>query len=69
MADTAEGYAAIQRDLNRLERWADRTLMKLKKGKHKVLHLRRSNPRHCYRLTGWKAALQKETWGSWWTPS
>ncbi|KAK4823681.1 hypothetical protein QYF61_005652 [Mycteria americana] len=46
--------------------WAD---MKFKKGKCKVLHLGRNNSRHHWRLTGWKATLQKRTWGSWWTPS
>jgi len=39
-----EGHAAIQRDLNRLEKWADRNLMQLKKDKSKVLHLGRNNP-------------------------
>jgi len=26
-------------------------------------------PLSTYMLTGWKAAWQKRTWGSWWTPS
>lgn len=41
--DAADGHAALQRDLSRLEKWADRKLMKFKKGKCKVLHLSRSN--------------------------
>ncbi|KAK4831080.1 hypothetical protein QYF61_015278 [Mycteria americana] len=45
-----EGHAAIQRDLNRLEKWADRNLVKFNKGKFKVLHLRRNNPMHQYNL-------------------
>jgi len=41
-AHKLEGLAAIQRNLSRLETWADRNLMKFKKGKF----LGRNNPRH-----------------------
>ena len=50
MADSPAGCAAIQRDLGRLESWAEGNLIKFNKGKCRVLHLGRDSPRHQHRL-------------------
>lgn len=46
VVDAPEGFAAIERDLQRLEKQMDRNLMKLNTGKHQVSHLGRNNFRH-----------------------
>jgi len=51
-ASTLEGSDAIQRDFNRLERWAHENLMKFNKAKCKVLHISQGNPKQKYRLGG-----------------
>ncbi|PKU34509.1 rna-directed dna polymerase from mobile element jockey-like [Limosa lapponica baueri] len=52
VVDTLEGRDPIQRDLDRLERWARANLMNFKQANCKVLHLGHGNPRHKYSLGG-----------------
>jgi len=49
-ADTPEVCATIQRDLEKLEKWADRNLVNFDKSKCKVLHLGRNKTIYEYML-------------------
>ncbi|CAM5075615.1 unnamed protein product [Natator depressus] len=59
--DTLADMDRIQRALDKLEDWAKRNLMRFKKDKCKVLHLRWKNPMHRYRLgTEWLGSSSAE---------
>jgi len=71
VVDTLEGRDGIQRDPDRMERWACVNRMKFNKDKCKVLHLGQGNPKHKYRLgREWlERSPEERTWGCWWTRS
>ena len=50
VVDTPEGCTAIQWDLDRLDGWTKRNLIRFNKGKCRVLHVGRNNCMHQYRL-------------------
>ena len=48
VADTPEGCDAVQQELDRMESWAEKNLMRFNKSRCRVLHLERNNCMHQY---------------------
>jgi len=64
VVDMLQERDAIQRDLDRFERWACVTFMKSNKARCKVLHTGQGNPKHKHRLGGeWIESSPKKDLG------
>ena len=64
--DFSEGRATLQEDLERLEEWANKNLMKFNKDKYKVLLLGKHNPGVQHRLGSTqrgRSSVEKEPGG------
>lgn len=65
--DPLDSCGALQSDLDRLEKWANKNVMKFTKGKCEVLYLGRNKSMHQYRLGTGKQLCRIILGAVWWT--